>query len=91
MIETPLVLHLPDGDRKGHSIDISESGLWAAFDQQLDIWLKGTLSAVFGEWQVDLGVRVVRIDGLEAGLVFQGLTDKDRAIIKKFIGQSKRK
>jgi hypothetical protein len=34
-------------------------------------------------------VRVARIDGLEAGLSFQGLTDKDRAIIKDFIEHSK--
>jgi hypothetical protein len=42
-----------------------------------------------GEWNVDFGVRVARIDGLEAGLAFQGLTDKDRAIIKHFIQHSK--
>jgi len=34
-------------------------------------------------------VRVVRIDGLEAGLIFQGLSDKDRKLIKEFIEQSK--
>jgi hypothetical protein len=88
-IKTPLVLHLPDGDWKGHSIDISESGVWAVFDQLLDVWIKGKLSAIFGEWQIDLDVRVVRTDGFEAGLVFQGLSDKDRAIIKAFIGKSK--
>jgi hypothetical protein len=53
------------------------------------VWVKGKLSAVLGEWQVDLDVRVVRTDGLEAGLVFQGLSDKDRAIINKFIRQAK--
>jgi hypothetical protein len=63
--------------------------VWAAFDQKLDLWLTGTLSAIFGEWRVEFGVRVQRIDGLEVGLVFQGLSDKDRAIIKGFIEQSK--
>jgi hypothetical protein len=87
-IKTPLTLHLPGGDRKGHSIDLSESGVWAAFDRGLDLWLEGRLSATLGEWNVDFGVRVARIDGLEAGLVFQGLTDKDRAIIKHFIQHS---
>jgi hypothetical protein len=88
-IKTPLVLHLPDGDRKGHSINMSESGVWAAFDQQLDVWLKGKLSAIFGKRQVDVDVRVARIDGFEAGLSFQGLSDKDRAIIKEFIEESR--
>jgi hypothetical protein len=44
---------------------------------------------MFGEWRVDFAVRVVRIDGLEAGLTFQGLSDKDRAVIREFIEQSK--
>lgn len=63
--------------------------MWAAFDQKLDLWVSGTLSATFGEWRVEFGARVQRIDGLEAGLVFQGLSDKDRAVIKAFIDQSK--
>jgi hypothetical protein len=44
---------------------------------------------MFGEWRVDFGVRVARINGLEAGLTFQGLSDKDRAVIREFIEQSK--
>jgi hypothetical protein len=79
---------LPDGHWNGQSINISESGVWAAFDQELDIWLDGTLSAVFGQWHVDLRVRVVRTDGLMAGLMFQDLSDRDRAVIKQLIGQS---
>jgi hypothetical protein len=42
-----------------------------------------------GKWRVDFNVRVVRVDGLEAGLLFQRLSDKDRAVIKEFIEQSK--
>jgi hypothetical protein len=32
---------------------------------------------------------VVRVDGLEAGLMFRDLSDRDRAVIKEFIEQSK--
>jgi hypothetical protein len=89
MIKTPLALRLPDGDRIGYSINISESGVWASFDRGLDLWVEGTLSATFGERDVNFGVRVVRSDGHEAGLIFHGLSDEDRVLIKTFIDQSK--
>jgi hypothetical protein len=87
-IEIPVVLHLPDSSVKGHSINISESGIFAAFHREIEPWVKGRLSAQFGDWHVDFAVRVARIQGQMAGLAFLNLSDEDRAIIRKFLEQS---
>jgi hypothetical protein len=87
-IETPVVFHLPEGNVKGHSINISESGSFAAFEREIVPWLTGRLSAQFGDWHIDFSLRVARIEEHKAGLVFQGLSDKDHAILRRFLDHS---
>jgi PilZ domain-containing protein len=66
-IETPIVFHLPEGSVKGQSINISESGMFAAFDREIEPWLTGRLSAQFWDWHIDFSVRVARIQEHKAG------------------------
>ena len=51
-------------------------------------WLTGRLSAQFGDWHIDFSLRVARIEEHKAGLVFQGLSDKDHAILRRFLDHS---
>jgi hypothetical protein len=87
-VNTPVVFHYAEGEVTGYSMNISESGLFAVFDQHLDIWLTGRLTAVIGEWHVDIRVRVVRVEGYMAAIVFQQPSDRSRAAIQKLIEQS---
>jgi len=51
----------------------------------LDVWLSGRVSAVIGEWQLNLNARVVRVEGRRAGLAFHGLADADRAVLHSVV------
>jgi hypothetical protein len=87
-IEIPIVFCLPEGRVRGRSINISESGIFAAFEREIELWLTGRLTAQFGDSRIDFSVRVLRIQGRRAGLAFQNLSGKDRAIIRRFLDQS---
>lgn len=87
-IAIPVVFHAPEGSVRGRSIDISESGIFAAFERELELWLTGRLTGKFGDRDIDFGVRVARIEGRKAGLVFQNLSDKDVAVIRRLIRRS---
>jgi hypothetical protein len=84
-LRTPIVFRFADGIAKGHSQNISESGLLVVFDRSLDVWLTGQLSVGFGEWHVNIEARVVRVDGPAVALTFVNISDKNRTIIRKVI------
>jgi hypothetical protein len=87
-VRTPVVFHSTEGKVLGHSMNISESGMLAVFDQRLDVGVTGRLTVVIWEWQVDISVRVVRVEGDKAAFAFQKMTRTSRAAIQKLIEQS---
>lgn len=85
VLKTPVVLEFPDDTVKGHSINVSESGMAATFAQRMDLWAKGSLSVAVGDSDISLNVRVARADGREAGLNFQIASEADRLAVQKLI------
>jgi hypothetical protein len=84
-LKVPLVLYLRDHMTSGQSINVSESGMLARFDRSLEIWLKGHLCVVAGEWHLGIDVHIARVDGRMTALVFEIRSDGDRATIQKLI------
>lgn len=88
VLKIPVVFDYAEGRIKGRTVNISESGMLAVFDQQLDVWLPGRILAIVGEWYIDVGVRVVRSDGRTAALAFGAMTENSRIAIQKLLEQS---
>ncbi len=84
-LDSSLVFESSAGKVRGRCRNVSASGMLAAFDEPLDIWLKGRVSIVAGEWHLDLKVRVVRTEGRLAGMSFQADTDEDRSAIERLL------
>lgn len=87
-IKTPVVFHHAEGKVTGHSVDMSESGMLGSFDQRLNAWLTGRLTATVGEWHIDIGVRVIRVQEHMAAFAFQTLSETSLIAIQKIIEQS---
>jgi hypothetical protein len=87
-IRTPIVFRYAEEKATGHSVDISESGMLGVFDQHLNVWLTGRLTAVIGERHIDIGVRVVRVEEHMAAFTFQRLSKGNLIAIQQVIEQS---
>jgi len=85
VLKTSIYIQFPEGTIKGRSINVSESGMAAVFQQSMDMWAKGRLYAAVVDSHVNLNVRVSRADGREAGLNYQIATDNDRIAVQKLI------
>ena len=66
----PLEFHSDDGVIAGSCLNISESGLMAAFPQVLDLWSSGELHLHLGEDACTVPARVARIIDSDAGFTF---------------------
>jgi hypothetical protein len=84
-LKVPVVLYLRDHMASGQSINVSESGMLARFDRALEIWLKGHLCVVAGEWHLSIDVHIARVDGWVTALTFEIKGEGDRATIRKLI------
>jgi hypothetical protein len=84
-LRIPVIFDFARGRARGQSVNVSESGVLAAFDRHLDIWITGRLSILVGESDVSIEARVARVNGREAALAFRGMSDKNRAAIQKLI------
>jgi hypothetical protein len=84
-LSVPVVLQSSEGRVKGHSIDVSESGILVRFEQPVDYWMEGRLMAMFGESYVIINVRAMRIEGRQTGLAFLIANDDDRASVTKLL------
>jgi hypothetical protein len=85
VLETPVSIELSEGTIKGQSVNVSESGMAAIFEELMDVWAKGPLHAEVGDSHITLNVRVARANGREAGLTFLIAGDDDREAIQKLI------
>lgn len=84
--QAPIVFRFAYGGMaRGHSQNISESGMLVVFDRILDVWLTGQLLAEFGEWHVNIEARVARVDARTTALTFVNISNKNRTIIRKVI------
>ncbi len=81
----PLEFTTDEGLINGHCLNLSESGLLANFDRQLDLWTVGDLVLHYGDQQCTLVARVARADGKEAGLAFSYKSDGERQAIGKML------
>jgi xanthosine utilization system XapX-like protein len=55
------------------------------FDAPVSIWTVGELSICVGEQVINIGVRVARLHGREAGLSFQIEGEDDRLAIGRLV------
>lgn len=70
---------------RGACENLSETGLLARFAEQLDIWIDGEVHLHFGTHLLGVKVRVARVVGLQAGLVFRHSDDQQRLEIRDLI------
>jgi hypothetical protein len=85
VLKTSIYIQFPEGTVKGRSINVSDSGMAAVFEQRMDMWATGRLDAAVGDSHVKLNVRVARADGREAALTYRIANDDDRIAIQKLI------
>jgi hypothetical protein len=84
-LNVPVVLYLRDHMASGRSINVSDSGMLVRFDQTLEIWLKGHLCVVAGEWHLSIDVHIIRVEGQLTALAYEIGSEGDRATIRKLI------
>jgi hypothetical protein len=85
VLNTPVYFRFVDGWAIGYSVNISESGMLAVFERNLDVWLTGQLWFVVGELHVSVEARICRVDGPMASFFFPNLSDNDLTLIQKLI------
>lgn len=66
----------------GQSLNVSESGLLARFDQLPEIWSEGQLLLEVGERYLSINARVARVHGNDVGLAFSVATENDQETIR---------
>jgi PilZ domain len=88
-LRIPLTFHFDGGIAKGHSIDISESGVLAVFDQHLDVWVNGQLSLLVHGRPITIEARVARVDGLTAALPFRSMNVTNLTLVQNLIKQAR--
>ena len=81
----PIRFFSEDGLISGHCLNISASGILAEFDKPLANWMVGELTVVLDEGHINIGVRVARVDGREAGLAFYIEDDNDRLAVGRLM------
>jgi PilZ domain len=84
-LDLPIRFFSSDGLAIGRCVDVSESGLLGDFDQPLNIWTTGEVTASVGEESVSIRARVARVDGNQAGLSFQVDSAADRLAVLRLI------
>jgi hypothetical protein len=76
---------MSNGIARGHSINLSESGMLVTLDRRVDAWDTGRLSTAAGEWHFSIDVRIVRVEGRQAALTYKNVSENERAIIHKIL------
>lgn len=72
----------------GACLNISESGLLAVFNTDLELWTKGEIVLRFGEGALGLKVRVARVDGKQTGMVFLFENAEQRSTIADVVASA---
>lgn len=65
----------------GRCVNISESGLFGEFAEELELWTQGELIIKFGEGVLGIRARVARTSGREAGFAFLPQNEAEREVI----------
>lgn len=84
-LDLPVRFFSPDGLVTGHSLNVSASGMLVLFDKPVAIWMVGELTIRLEELSINIGVRVARVQGREAGLSFYIDCENDRLSIGRLI------
>ena len=69
----------------GECLNISDSGMLGTFEEPLELWVVGELRLHTGQSSRKLDVRVSRVDGHNAGLLFRHESERDRLFIRSII------
>lgn len=73
---------------KGNCLNISESGLLADFAEAIELWTNGELLLHFGGGALGVRVRVARVNGNQAGVVFLYDGDEQRRTIAEVVASA---
>ena len=84
-LRIPVVFTSSDGKVRGTSVDISESGLLATFDQPLEVWISGQLSILVPEHPIFIETRIARVEGNTVAMSFRGMGARDLLIIQSLL------
>jgi hypothetical protein len=84
-LRIPVIFDFSGGRAQGQSVDISESGVLAVFDQRLDVWLVGQLWLLAGEERITIEACIARVSGLTAALSFRSMSMTDRTRVQNLI------
>ena len=72
----------------GQSVNVSESGLLATFDQLPEVWTDGQLFLEAGEHYLDISARVARVQGNDVAFTFSIATVSDRTAISVLLNSA---
>ncbi len=89
-LELPVRFFSSEGVFVGDCINVSESGVLVAFDQPIDVWLEGQLTATLPDGNISLKARVARVDGRNAGLSFRLQCEAEKLDVQKLLSLAKR-
>lgn len=73
----------PDGTIAGHTIDVSQSGLLAKFNEPVELWVVGEISLTVGEYYLEIKARVARTleDGCGLSFLIEDHNDRQAVAI----------
>ncbi|ADW69914.1 PilZ domain-containing protein [Granulicella tundricola] len=74
-----------EGVLEGHCVNVSASGMLAAFARPVELFTNGELSLLVGEFYVNVKARVARTQGFDAGLAFIIETENDRHAVRLLV------
>ncbi len=83
--QVPISFHADGKTVAGHSVDLSQSGMLARFEEPLEAWITGNLIIRFNEDLFVVRARVARVDGSQAGLAFRPETQEEHEAVRMLI------
>ncbi|MGI4755516.1 MAG: PilZ domain-containing protein [Janthinobacterium lividum] len=84
----PLCFVYEGQEIRGNCLNISESGLMANFEQELELWTTGRLQLSFARAAVTVGARVARCVERDAGLSFLFEAESERTAIRALVASA---
>jgi PilZ domain len=84
-LDLPVRFFSTDGLVTGHCRNVSASGMLVEFDKPVSVWEIGELTIRLEEQVINIGVRVARVHGREAGVWFYIEGDNDRVAIGRLM------
>jgi len=85
-LKLALVFKYAEGEVRGHTVNLSESGVLGSFQEVMEVWLNGQLSILVPDRRpIVVETRIVRVDGCTAAMSLMNLTAYDKTKLQSLV------